>query len=50
MIEDWTNEFVYELTEDNIKINTVVQQYPFHYHVKKFSEVVHKHYALWGLV
>jgi len=50
MIEDWTEEFVYELTEDNIKINTVVQQYPFHYHVKKFSDVVYKHYTLWGLV
>ena len=45
MIEDWTNEFIYELTDNTIKINTVVQQYPFHYHVKKFSSAIDKHYG-----
>ena len=45
MIEDWTKEFVYELDENVIKINTVVQQYPFHYHIKKFSSEIDKHYG-----
>ncbi len=35
--ENWTNEMIYEISQDCIRINTVPQLYPFHYHVKKFS-------------
>jgi hypothetical protein len=40
LLEDWTTEFVYELDDDGLRINTIRQNYPFHYHVKKFSEVL----------
>lgn len=42
---DWTNELVCEFTEDSFKVNTFHQIYPFHYHIKEFSEVLRKHYA-----
>jgi hypothetical protein len=35
--ENWTDEMIYEISQDSIRINTVPQLYPFHYHVKKFS-------------
>lgn len=35
--EDWTNELVYEILPHTLRINTIPQKYPFHYHVKKFS-------------
>jgi hypothetical protein len=35
--EDWTKELVIE-THDVLKINTIPQRYPFHYHVKSFHE------------
>lgn len=40
LLEDWTTEFVYELDDDGLRINTIRQNYPFHYYVKKFSEVL----------
>lgn len=38
--EDWTKVLVSETLPDTLRINTVPQQYPFHYHVKKFSDVL----------
>ena len=35
--EDWTDTFVYECLPNQIRIQTVPQQYPFHYHIKNFS-------------
>ncbi len=43
--EDWTKELVWEFDESNIRINTIEQQYPFHYHIKEFSTVLNEHYA-----
>jgi hypothetical protein len=38
--ENWTDTFVYECLPDQIRIQTVPQQYPFHYHVKNFSDKI----------
>jgi hypothetical protein len=37
MHEDWTKEFVFELTNDAYKIGTIAQLYPCHYHLKHFA-------------
>jgi hypothetical protein len=42
--EDWTNTLVYELLPDTIRINTYPQYYPFHYHVKSFSDKILESY------
>lgn len=42
--EDWTKELVWELNNSNIRINTIDQQYPFHYQLKEFSRVLNFHY------
>jgi len=44
IIEDWTKELVYELT-DIVKINTYPQRYPFHYHIKSFNDTLRVHYG-----
>lgn len=41
-LEDWTNELMYEFTEDNFKIDTIPQLYPVHYHIKLFANVLHR--------
>jgi hypothetical protein len=38
--EDWTDTFVYECLPNQIRIQTVPQQYPFHYHIKSFSDKI----------
>jgi hypothetical protein len=38
--ENWTDTFVYECFSDHIRVQTVPQQYPFHYHVKNFSDKI----------
>jgi hypothetical protein len=43
--ENWTNELVYELLPECVRVNTFVQNYPFHYHVKKFSSIIEKAYG-----
>jgi hypothetical protein len=43
--EDWTNELVYEILPECVRINTFVQSYPFHYHVKKFSSIIERSYG-----
>lgn len=35
--EDWTDTFVYEVLPDHIRIQTVPQLYPLHYHKKTFA-------------
>jgi hypothetical protein len=41
---DWTNTLVYELLPDTIRINSYPQLYPFHYHVKSFSDIILESY------
>ena len=38
--ENWTDAFVYECLPDQIRIQTISQQYPFHYHVKNFCDKI----------
>jgi len=45
--EDWQNELVYECLPNTLRINTVPQMYPFHYHRKDFSEELKLNY-LWS--
>lgn len=40
LTEDWTKELVTEFHNDVLKVNTIVQRYPFHYYVKEFNEVL----------
>lgn len=42
--EDWTKELVWELDAPHIRINTIDQQYPFHYYNKEFSKVLNEHF------
>jgi len=41
-MDDWTKELIYEF-QPVLKIGTIVQEYPFHYHVKSFSDVIGEH-------
>jgi hypothetical protein len=36
--EDWTDVLVYEVLKDTLRVNTVPQIYPFHYHIKNFCD------------
>ena len=36
--EDWRKQLVWELTNTDFRINTVSQQYPFHYYIKEFAK------------
>jgi hypothetical protein len=38
--EDWTDTFIYECLPNQIRVQTVPQQYPFHYHVKNFCDKI----------
>jgi hypothetical protein len=38
--EDWTDTLLYEFLPDQLRIQTVPQQYPFHYHVKNFCDKI----------
>ena len=42
--EDWTKEMVWELEGSNIRIQTIDQQFPFHYYIKEFSKVLNEHF------
>jgi hypothetical protein len=44
MLEDWRKELLYEF-EPALKINTIVQRYPFHYHVKEFANTLKVSYG-----
>ena len=36
--EKWTDALAYEILTHTLRVNTIPQQYPFHYHVKEFAE------------
>ena len=38
--ENWTDTFIYECLPDQIRVQTIPQQYPFHYHIKNFSDKI----------
>jgi hypothetical protein len=38
--ERWTDIFVPELLPNSFRINTIVQMYPVHYHIKDFANVI----------
>ena len=40
--EDWTDTFVYEVLPTQIRVQTVPQMYPFHYHKKSFADNILK--------
>ena len=42
--EDWTKELNWELDRSNIRINTIDQQYPFHYYIKDFAKELNTYY------
>lgn len=43
--DDWTRELIVELVPETIRINGFPQQYPLHYHVKDFTNVLEKYYG-----
>jgi hypothetical protein len=36
--DNWTDTLVYEILSNQVRINTYPQMYPFHYHIKSFSD------------
>jgi hypothetical protein len=40
--EDWTDVLVYEYLPNQLRVNTYPQHYPFHYHVKKFANIINE--------
>lgn len=38
--EDWTKTFVCEILPHTIRVNTIPQLYPFHYHIKHFADTI----------
>ena len=35
---DWTDSLVYEILTNTVRINTIPQMYPIHYHIKSFAD------------
>jgi len=42
--EDWTDALLYEILPHTLRINSCPQRYPFHYHVKTFSNKILQSY------
>lgn len=42
--DDWTQEIVYELDDQGLRLNTFRQRYPVHYYHKAFANVLEQHY------
>lgn len=40
--ENWTDTLIYEILPHTFRIHTYPQMYPFHYHVKNFSDKIEK--------
>ncbi len=40
--DNWTDTLIYEINECNLRVHTCPQLYPFHYHVKSFSDKILK--------
>lgn len=38
--ENWTDTLIYEILPHSLRINTIPQMYPFHYHNKSFADKV----------
>jgi hypothetical protein len=38
--ENWTDALIYEILPHTFRINTIAQQYPVHYHIKNFANVI----------
>jgi len=36
--ENWTDTLVYEILPHTLRVNTIPQMYPFHYHIKSFAD------------
>lgn len=36
--ENWTDTLIYEILPNQLRVNTCPQMYPFHYHIKSFSD------------
>ena len=43
-VEKWTDQLIYEILPNTLRINTVPQLYPFHYHQKDFSNKLERLY------
>lgn len=43
--EDWTRELVWEIAPGSMRINTIEQMWPVHYHVKSFAKILKEHYG-----
>lgn len=43
--ENWMQELVWELSPGSLRINTVQQMWPFHYHVKDFAYTLQEYYG-----
>ena len=41
---NWTDKYIYEISKHSLRINTVPQMYPFHYHIKSFCDKLDKAY------
>ena len=36
--DDWTKELIWEIAPSSLRINTIEQQWPFHYHIKSWAK------------
>jgi len=43
--EDWTKELVWELNPGSLRVNTIEQLWPFHYHIKEFAHHLETYYG-----
>jgi hypothetical protein len=43
--EDWTKELIWEMNSKSLRINTIEQLWPFHYHVKEFANCLEEYYG-----
>jgi hypothetical protein len=43
--EDWTDTLIYEILPHTLRINSCPQHYPFHYHIKHFSNKITNSYG-----
>jgi len=43
--ENWTDTLVYEIHQHTLRVNTIPQRYPFHYHIKSFSAILEESFS-----
>lgn len=43
--DDWTKELIWELDTGSLRINTIEQLWPFHYHIKSFAHALQEKYG-----